>query len=35
MISWSKEKQWQEEGRHMFVFCFYDQQEWGEETMHL
>ena len=27
MISWNKEKWWQEEGRHMFIYCFYDQQQ--------
>ena len=30
-----KEKQWQEEGRHMFIYCFYDQQEGDEEAMYL
>ena len=27
MISQCKEKQWQEEGRHMFIYHFYDQQQ--------
>ena len=35
MISQHKEKQWQEEGRHMFIYCFYDYQQGGEEASHL
>ena len=35
MISWHKEKQWQEEGIHMFIYHYYDQQQGGEEAMHL
>ena len=33
MILQHKEKWWQEEGRHMFIYHFYDQQQ-GEETTH-
>ena len=30
-----KETWQQEEGRHMFIYHSYDQQEWGEEDMNL
>ena len=32
---WHKEKRWQEEGRSMFIYCLYDQQQGGEEATHL
>ena len=35
MILACKEKWQQEEGRYMFIYHFYDQQQWGEEAMQL
>ena len=31
-ISWHKEEWQQEEGRHMFIYCYYDQRQGGEEA---
>ena len=33
MIVQHNEKQWLEEGRHMLIYHYYDQQQGGEEDM--